>query len=87
MPVKMYADSLSLFDIVMKATTVSDERLMFVLQFVEEKYQQKEVQDLMFMRSAYNLVDTITERKKYIFLVENIVCSKLLLPIKRNIER
>ncbi len=53
-PLKMYTDSKSLFDVITKSSTTLEHRLMIDVLSVREVYQKQELSDIGFVRSDQN---------------------------------
>jgi hypothetical protein len=56
-PIVILTDSLSLFDVITKATTTAEKRLMIDLCVVKQAYECSEVDTIGFVRSEYNPAD------------------------------
>lgn len=78
LPTKVFTDSLSIFEILTKATITSKKRLIIDVQCVRHAYQRKEVQHDLFIRSQYSPADVLTKDKTASFLLGTIISSKLM---------
>lgn len=82
-PLRMITDSLSLFDVLTKASTTTEKRLKIDLQTVQNSYDKSEIQDVAFIRSEYNIADVLTKMKKKKGLMQAINTSVLGHPIQQ----
>lgn len=57
----MFMDSLSLFDVIAKASTTVEKRLMIDLETVKNAHQQAELGQIGFIRSQQNIPDCLTK--------------------------
>lgn len=68
----MYTDSKSLFDTIITRSQTSEKRLLIDISSVREAYRKKEISNVAWVRSEYNLADALTKESK-----ENILNSVL----------
>ena len=86
-PLSMFTDSLSLFDVLTRAKTTTEKRLMIDLQTVKDSYDKKEIESVSFVRSEYNVADALTKVKKASTLIEVMRTGKIDHPIEQWIIR
>lgn len=60
LPLRMYTDSKSLFDVIVKESTTTEKRMSIDLRAVNESYRNREVSDIAFIRSHVNPADALT---------------------------
>jgi hypothetical protein len=60
-PIVILTDSLSLFDVLTKATAASEKRLMIDLAAAKESYKNREIETIGFVRTEYNPADVFTK--------------------------
>lgn len=80
-------DSLSLFNILTKASTTTKTRLKVDLESVQNVYKNGEIQDVTCSQSEYNIADAVTKTKKQIILVETFKQARSDDSIQRKIIR
>jgi len=86
-PIVMLTDSLSLFDVITKATTTAEKRLMIDLEVVKCAYKEREVEKLGFIRAEHNPSDTLTKVVRSSILEEILKNAELSHPIEQWMER
>jgi len=57
-PLTMFTDSKSLFDVITKCSITTEKRLMIDIKSVREAYDRQEGSDVGFLRSEFNAADT-----------------------------
>lgn len=60
-PLQIYTDAKSLFDVITKSSTTSEKRLMIDVQAAREACERYKIADIGLVRSDYNLVDCLTK--------------------------
>ena len=60
-PLIMLTDSLSLFDVITKASTTREKRLLIDINVVSEAYPRFEINTIGFIRTQYNPADALTK--------------------------
>ena len=80
-PITALTDSLSLFDVITKATLPTEKRLMVDLQTVKELYKKGKLDNIWFIRSEFNPADALTKHKKDSFL------ETIIHPIEQWVTR
>ena len=60
-PVQMFTDSKSLFDVIVRASTTSERRLMIDISATRQAYERHEIADIGLISSEYNLADCMTK--------------------------
>ena len=63
-PLQMYTDSKSLFDILTKCSNTTERRLMIDLQSVRNAYENHEISNIGFLRGPNNPADGLTKESK-----------------------
>ncbi len=86
-PLSMFTDSLSLFDVLTRAKVTTERRLMIDLQTVKESYDKKEINHVSFIRSEYNIADALTKVKKDSILLQTLKSGRLDHPVEQWIIR
>jgi hypothetical protein len=86
-PIVILTDSLSLFDVITKATTTAEKRLMIDLCLVQQAYECSEVDTIGFVRSEYNPADVLTKITRCAVLERILSTANLLHPVEQWIER
>lgn len=87
MPLVMLTDSLSLFDIVTKASSTKEKRLAIDLACVNQAYQNFEIHTLGFIRSENNPADALTKVSSRCNLKNIIASHRLDHPVDQWIKR
>lgn len=77
----MLTDSLSLFDVLTRNHVTTEKRLMIDLKNVTNAYHSKEIDDIAFVRSEFNIADALTKTKSQEFLIKTLTKNKLEHPI------
>lgn len=85
-PITILTDSLSLFDVISKATTTLEKRLMIDIASVKEAYMKHELEKLGFIRSEHNPADAFTKVMKCKPLYDALE-GRLEHPIEQWIDR
>lgn len=62
-PLQMFTDSKSLFDVIKKNSTTAERRLMTDIKDVREAYEQQRISNVGFVCSENNLTDAFTKEK------------------------
>jgi hypothetical protein len=86
-PIVILTDSLSLFDVIAKATTTAEKRLMIDLCVVKQALERSEVDTIGFVRSEYNPTDVLTKITRCAILKRMLSTANLLHPVEQWIER
>ena len=86
-PIMIFTDSLSLFDVITKASTTVEKRLMIDLEVVKMAYQQNEMQQMGFIRSEHNIADCLTKSNSNDALVKTLKFAKINHPVDQWIDR
>jgi hypothetical protein len=82
-PIVILTDSLSLFDVITKATTTADKRLMIDLCVVKQAYERSEVDTIGFVRSEYNPADVLRKITRCAILERILSTANLLHPVEQ----
>lgn len=64
LPIRLYTDSKSLFDVITKNSVISEKRLMVDVQAIREAYQRMEIYDVAWIRSEFNPANALTKIKE-----------------------
>jgi Reverse transcriptase (RNA-dependent DNA polymerase) len=60
-PLKMYTDSKSLFDVVTRATYTAERRLMIDVEATRQAYIRRDIDDIGLLASEHNVADGLTK--------------------------
>ena len=82
-PLKMFTDSKSLFDIITKSFSTTERRIMIDVQAVRNGYDKREISDIGFIRPHSNPADAFTKVGPCAIL-DQILASR---EIKHNVEQ
>lgn len=85
-PITIFTDSLSLFDVTSKATTTLEKRLMIDIESVREAYVNRELEKLGFIRTQHNPAIAFTKIVNCKAL-DDALNGKLEHPIEQWIDR
>ena len=85
-PLSMFTDSRSLFDIITKASSTKEKRLMIDLTASREGYEKNEISDIGLVRSEHNPADGLTKIGKCPAL-EQLMHNNCKFPIEQWIVR
>ena len=61
-PVNLFTDSKTLFDIISKGTRISEKRLMLDISCAREGFKNHEISNIGFIRSSFKLADGLTKK-------------------------
>ena len=86
-PVHMYTDSKSLFDTITRRSQNSEKRLLIDLATVRDSYRRKEITDVTWVRSQFNLADSMTKEIKNNILSRVLETGVLNHPVEQWIVR
>lgn len=86
-PLVMLTDSLSLFDVITKASGTKEKRLAIDLACANQAYQRFEINTLGFIRSENNPADALTKVSSKCNLKNILLSNKLNHPIDQWITR
>ena len=86
-PIMMFTDSLSLFDVITKASTTVEKSLMIDLEVVEKAYQQIEMEQIGFIGSEHNLADWLTKINSNNALINTLKGARFTYPVDQRIDR
>ena len=70
---RMLTDSLSLFDVLTKATVTTEKRLMIDLQNVKDSYHNNEIYHVAFILSENTLADPLTKLNNTIYFMDDLL--------------
>lgn len=80
-PIRILTDNLSLFDVITKATTTAEKRLMIDLAALKQAYNVHDVEQLGFVRTAFNPADALTKVTRCPVLEEILSSARLNHPV------
>ena len=83
----MLTDSLSLFDVITKATVTAEKRLLIDLKDVKGAYKRHEISQVGFIRSEFNPADALTKAKRSNILQSILSTGSITHPIEQWVER
>jgi hypothetical protein len=86
-PIIVYTDSLSLFDVLTKYTVPREKRLMIDVMAIKNAYKNCELDTIASIRTQYNPADVLTKIMKSDVLSNVIKNSQLSHPVERWIVR
>ena len=86
-PIRMYTDSKSLFDTITKRSQTKEKRFMIDLFTVRQAYKNKEISNVAWVRSEYNLADAMTKTSKNDSLDRVLETGVLDHPVEQWIVR
>ncbi len=80
-PVQLFTDSKSIFDIITKLSTVSEKRLLIDISALRQAYTSGEIQNNGHISSEYNIAGPLTEKMNSDILVRLLETGKLNHPV------
>lgn len=83
----LFTDSLSLFDVITKATSTAEKRLTIDISVVKEAYRQNELFKLNFIRSEISPADVFTKHGSESILHEMLLNAAIEHPIEQWVGR
>eukprot|EP00171_Calliarthron_tuberculosum_P022597 IDg22597t1 len=86
-PLRMYTDSLSLFDSLTTLNTTSEKRLLIDLSMLRESYEKREIADVYWIPGDQNPADGLTKKSPCAALSKLIATNSVDLTPKAWIER
>ena len=79
----MVTDSLSLFDIITRASITAEKRLMIDLETMKGAYKRREIEKMGFIRTAFNPADALTKAKKCLAMDDILTTGTLLHSVEQ----
>ena len=76
-PVKLFTDNKSLFDVISKGTRTSEKRLMLDIAAAREGFSTRAISDIGLVRSDLNLADGLTKTMNQAMLLKVMKLGKL----------
>lgn len=64
LPIKLYTDSKSLFDVITKNTTTTEKTLMIDIKALREAYIRMDIKDVAWIKREHNPADALTKVKE-----------------------
>ena len=86
-PLTMVTDSLSLFDIITRASITAEKRLMIDLETVNGTFKRREIEKMGFNRTEFNPADALTKAKKCLAMEEVLTTGTLPYSIEQRVAR
>ena len=86
-PLQMFTDSKSLFDVIVRASMTSERRLMIDISATREAYERHEIADIGLIGSEHNLADCMTKIMAPKQLLHVLSTKKLNHPVKQYVIR
>jgi hypothetical protein len=86
-PITIYTDSLSLFDVLTKATIPMEKRLMIDVLAIKDAYKNRELNTIGFIRTNDNPADVLTKIMAPDVLTKILSSAKLDFKVEQWIER
>ena len=86
-PIQMFTDSKSLFDVIVRASMSSERRLMIDISATREAYERNEIADIGLIGSEHNLADCMTKIMALKQLLHVLSTQKLNHPIEQYVIR
>ena len=86
-PLTMYTDSLSLFDVLTKASMTTEKRLMIDIQCIKDFSRKMEVDDIAYVKSEYDIADPLTKIRLDSILIDTLRSNKLNHPVGQWMNR
>ena len=79
----MFTDSKSLFDTITKRSQISEKRLLIDMATVRDAYRRKEMQNIGFIKTNYNIADPLTKESENETLDELLYTGILQHPVSQ----
>ncbi len=86
-PIQMFTDCKSLFDVIVKASRTAERRLIIDIAACREAYERHEIADIGFLRSGFNLADCMTKIMRPTQLMEVMQTAHLEHPVEQWVIR
>lgn len=86
-PLRIYTDSLSLFDSLTNLNTTSEKRLLIDLSMLRESYERREIADVFWIPGDQNPADGLTKKSPCKALENLITTNKISITPSAWIER
>lgn len=86
-PLTLYTDSKTLFDVISKGTRTSEKRLMLDIACTREGFKTHAINDIGFIRSSENIADCLTKAMSQASLAQVLKSSKLGVHVEQFIVR
>lgn len=86
-PLSVFTDSLSLFDVITKATLTAERRLMIDIAGVKQAYKTREIHTIGFIRTQYNPADALTKVRPCGALDDVLQSGRLSHPVAQWVDR
>ena len=86
-PISMVTDSLSLFDVVTRASVFAEKRLLIDIEAVKGAYKSNEIETVGFVRTSNNPADALTKVGRCPVLEEILSSAKLTQSFEQWIDR
>ena len=86
-PVQLFTDSESLFDVISRGSRTAEKRLMLDISTAKDGFKERVISDIDFFRSSRNLADGLTKAMNQATLGEVLTASYLRTEPERWIIR
>jgi hypothetical protein len=86
-PIHAFTDSLSLFDVISRSTTTSEERPMIDITAEKESYKEGTIDTVGFIRTNFSPADAFTIVARCHALEDILLHGKIEHPIEQWVER
>ena len=86
-PLNMYTDNLSLFNIITRSSKTTEKRLMINLRSVKQCYQNQELDNVVHVRTKFNPADAFKKVKRNNVLEKSLAHGILDHPVGQWVVR
>jgi hypothetical protein len=86
-PLTLHTDSLSLFDVLTKATLPTEKRLAIDVLAIKDAYKNRELDTIAFIRTHDNPADVLTKKMSAEVLAKILRSAKLEHDVQQWVER
>jgi hypothetical protein len=86
-PLTLHTDSLSLFDVLTKATLPTEKRLAIDVLAIKDAYKNREFDTIAFIRTHDNPADVLTKKMSAEVLAKILRSAKLEHDVQQWVER
>jgi Reverse transcriptase (RNA-dependent DNA polymerase) len=86
-PIQVFTDSLSLFDVITRSTTTVEKRLMIDIAAAKEAYKEGTLDTIGFIRTRFNPADAFTKIGRCQALEDILTKGEIDHPIEQWVER
>ena len=86
-PLQIFTDSKTLFDVIVRGSTTRERRLMIDIYATRQAYRRDEIADIGLIRSEYNLADCMTKIMKPKQMLRVMKIGVLRHPVEQFVLR